>query len=168
MQQLMILRHAKAEQWYPGAEDFPRALREVGREHAARVAAWICEHQYLPDEVLCSPAQRTRETLSPLLAMRPELDSRTNFIPQIYGASTRTLVTLLDRAFADNDRILMVGHNPGFEMLAFDVIAPSERRKLERLPTGTLLVIELESGWPEDAGHGRLVHFVRGKKLPGK
>jgi phosphohistidine phosphatase len=165
MQELMILRHAKAEQWYPGAEDFPRALRDVGREHAARVAAWICNQHYLPDEVLCSPAQRTRETLSPLLAMRPELDSCTTFVPQIYGASTRTLMTLLDRAFADHDRVLIVGHNPGFEMLAFEVIAPAERRKLERLPTGTLLVIELDSGWPDDSGRGRLAHFVRGKKL---
>jgi phosphohistidine phosphatase len=165
MQRLMILRHAKAEQWYPGAEDFPRALRAVGREHAARVATWICEHQHLPDAVLCSPAQRARETLSPLLAMRPELDARTSFVPQIYGASTCTLVALLDRAFADNDQVLIVGHNPGFEMLAFEVIAPSERRKLDRLPTGTLLMIEFDSGWPEDAGHGRLAHFIRGKKL---
>jgi phosphohistidine phosphatase len=165
MQELMILRHAKAEQWYPGADDFPRALRDVGKEHAARVAAWICKHHYLPDEVLCSPAQRTRETLSPLLAMRPGLESCTAFVPQIYGASTRTLAALLDRAFAERDRVLIVGHNPGFEILAFEVIAPAERHKLERLHTGTLLVIELESGWADDAGRGRLAHVVRGKKL---
>lgn len=165
MQQLMILRHAKAVQWYPGVEDFRRALRDVGREHAARVAEWICEHQYLPDEVLCSPSQRTRETLSPLMALRPELESCTSFVPQIYGASTRTLTTLLDRSFAEHDRVLIIGHNPGFEQLAFDVIAPSARRSFDRLPTGTLLLVEFDAGWPEGAGRGRLAHFVRGKKL---
>lgn len=165
MQQLMILRHAKAVPWRPGVEDFPRSLSERGREHAAKVAHWICDHHPLPDEILCSPSQRTRETLSPLLALRPELESRTNFVPQIYGASIRTISKLLDRAFAERDRVLIVGHNPGFEMLAFEIIAPSERAKLSRLPTGTLLVVDFESGWPQDAGHGRLSQVVRGKKI---
>lgn len=165
MQRLMILRHAKAVPWNPGVEDFPRALSEAGRNHAAKIAQWLCEHQDLPDEILCSPAQRTRETLAPLLAMRPDLESCTNFVPQIYGASKGTLTTLLDRAFADHDRVLIVGHNPGFEMLAFEVIAPSGRRQIERLPTGTLLVVEFESGWPEDTGQGFLAHVVRGKNI---
>ena len=165
MQRLMILRHAKAVPWHPGAEDFPRALSQAGRKHAARVARWICDHQQLPDEILCSPSQRTRETLAPLLALRPELETCTNFVPQIYGASTRTMTTLLDRAFAERDRVLIVGHNPGFEMLAFEVVAASERQKFSRLPTGTLLVVEFKADWPNDAGQGRLSHVVRGKKL---
>ena len=165
MQRLMILRHAKAVPWRPGVEDFPRSLSDVGRTHAARVADWICEHQQYPDEILCSPAQRTRETLAPLLAMRPELELCTSFVPQIYGASTGTLTTLLDRAFAESDCTLIVGHNPGFETLAFGVIARSERRKINRLPTGTLLIVEFEPGWTDGSGQGRLVHFVRGKKL---
>ena len=165
MQQLMILRHAKAVPWRPGIEDFPRALSEAGREHAARVAEWICRRQLLPDEILCSPAQRTRETLAPLLALRPGLESCTCFIPQLYGASLGTLNTLVDGAFASRERVLIVGHNPGFETLARDVIAASERRQIERLPTGTLLVVEFESGWPDGSGRGVLAHVVRGKKL---
>ena len=165
MQQLMILRHAKAVPWYPGVEDFPRSLSEAGREHAAKVANWICDHHPLPEEILCSPSQRTRETLAPLLALRPELETCTSFVPQIYGASTRTITILLDRAFAERDRVLIVGHNPGFEMLAFELIAPSERSKMKRLPTGTLLVVDFESGWPQDAGRGQLSQVVRGKKI---
>ena len=165
MQQLMILRHAKAVPWHPDVEDFPRALSEVGKDHAAKVAHWICENGQLPEDILCSPAQRTRETLASILALRPELETCTSFVPQIYGASTRTLTTLLDRAFAERDRLLIVGHNPGFEQLAFDIIAPGERQKFTRLPTGTLLVVDFESGWPEGAGQGRLSHIVWGKKL---
>ncbi len=168
MQRLMILRHAKAVPWHAGVEDFPRALSEAGREHAARVARWVCDHQQLPDDILCSPSQRTRETLAPLLALRPELEACTNFVPQIYGASTRTMTTLLDRAFTERDCVLIVGHNPGFEMLAFEVIAPSERQKVTRLPTGTLLIVDFATGWPDGAGQGHLSHVVRGKKLEGK
>lgn len=165
MQRLMILRHAKAVPWQSGVEDFPRALSDAGRQHAARVAEWICAEQLLPDDILCSPAQRTRETLAPLLALRPELETCTSFVPQIYGASTRMMTALLDRAFAERECVLIIGHNPGFEMLAFEVVAESERRKFDRLPTGTLLVVEFEKGWPEDSGRGRLLHFVRGKKI---
>jgi len=165
MQQLMILRHAKAVPWHPGVEDLPRCLSEVGQEHAAKVARWLSEHLALPEEILCSPSQRTRETLAPLLALRPELEACTSFVPQIYGASTRTLNNLLDRAFAERNRVLIVGHNPGFEMLAFEVVAPAERSRISRLPTGTLLVIDFDPGWPQSAGQGRLSQIVRGKKI---
>jgi phosphohistidine phosphatase SixA len=165
MQQLMILRHAKAIPWQPGVEDFPRALNEAGKAHAARLASWISKHLDLPEQILCSPAQRTRETLAPLLALRPDLEARTSFVPQIYGASTHTLTKLLDNAFTTSDRVLIVGHNPGFEMLAFEVLAPAQRSRISRLATGTLLVVEFESGWAGDSSRGILRHAVRGKKL---
>jgi len=162
---LMILRHAKAVPWRPAVEDFPRALSKVGLSHASRIATWLSEHLDLPDEILCSPSVRNRETLAPLLSLRPELESRTRFVPQIYGASLRTLLALLDGAFAENDRIMMVGHNPGFESLAFEVLSRSEGERLERLPTGTLLVVDFPAGWPDDSGRGVLVRRVRGKML---
>ena len=165
MQRLLILRHAKAVPWQPGVEDFPRALSEAGRDHAARIAQWIGQHLEAPEEILCSPSQRTRETLAPLLAQQPELETRTSFLPQIYSASPRTLITLLDNAFSVSDSVLIVGHNPGFETLAFEVLAPSQRGRISRLATGTLLVVEFESGWAEDSGRGLLRHAVRGKKL---
>jgi phosphohistidine phosphatase SixA len=165
MQQLMLLRHAKAVPWRPGVEDFPRALSEAGKAHAARLARWISEHLELPEQILCSPAQRTRETLAPLLALQPELETRTSFVPQIYGASTNTLSKLLHNAFSTGNRVLIVGHNPGFEMLAFDVLAPRQRSRINRLATGTLLVVDFESGWASDANRGILRHAVRGKQL---
>jgi len=165
MQRLMILRHAKAVPWSPGAEDFPRPLSEPGRAQAARVAQWICDHLQLPDDILCSPSQRTRETLAPLLALRPELESCTGFVPPMYGASIGTLTALLDRAFAERHRVLIVGHNPGIEALALEVVAPSERSRIGRLPTGTLVIVDFETGWPDGVGHGRLAHIVHGKKI---
>ncbi len=165
MQRLMILRHAKAEPWYPGVDDFHRPLSDIGTEHARKVAAWISEHLDAPDSILCSPARRTRETLSPLLLENPGLQSLTRFEQGIYGASTRTLHSFLDVGFTEADRILMVGHNPGFEMLVFDAIARSEYNKITRLATGTLVVLDFESGWETGFGKGILRHKIRGKKL---
>ena len=165
MQRLMILRHAKAVPWYPGVDDFHRPLSDIGTEHAQKVTNWMYDHLEAPDSILCSPSERTRETLSPLLSQNPGLESVTRFEPGIYGASTSTLHSLLDFGFTEGDRILIVGHNPGFEMLVFDVIAQSEYDKIRRLATGTLVVVDFESGWETGSGEGILHHKIRGKKL---
>lgn len=167
MQQLLVWRHAKAVEWHPRVEDFSRALRNVGREHAVRVARWIGNELELPELILCSPSERTRQTLAPLLSLRPELERVTHFIPQIYHASVRTLENLLDSGFAEVNRVLMVGHNPGFESLVSDVIDRRFHDRYSRLATGTLAVIDLEPGWPDASGGGGLLHLVRGKNLSG-
>lgn len=164
-QSLMILRHAKAVPWSPAAEDFPRKLSQAGVTHARNVATWVHEHQLTPDQVLCSPAQRTRETLAPLLALQPGLEATVEFLPSLYGASVATLHAVLDAAFAERDRVMLVGHNPGLEMLAFDTLSTADRQGFKRLPTGTLLVVEFPNGWSSDEGRGHLQHKVRGKKL---
>ncbi len=166
MQQLMILRHAKAVPWSATTDDFPRKLSSAGMDHAERVSHWICDNLDTPQAILCSPSQRTRETLTPLLAMQPALESTTHFVPQIYHGTAAMLKTLLDAAFAEADRVLMVGHNPGFERLVGDVIHRRHYDEFNRLPTGTLAVIEFDPDWSSGQGHGALRHFIRGKKLP--
>jgi phosphohistidine phosphatase SixA len=165
MQQLMILRHAKAVPWSPVAEDFPRVLRPAGRKHARKVAAWISDNLQAPQSILCSPSQRTRETLAPLLSLNPQLESVTHFIPQLYHAVSSTLQTLLDAAFAEADRVLVIGHNPAFENLVGEVIHVRHRPEFRRLPTGTLAVVDFDPDWLSGQGGGTLSHFVRGKHL---
>ncbi len=165
MQQLYILRHAKAVTWTPGTEDFPRALSPAGADHALRLAEWLPAHLHLPQCILCSPSQRTRETLAPLLRHVPELETLTHFIPQMYLAEVATLETLLDAAYAEHQHVMLVGHNPGLEVLTGRLIHPRHDDAFQRLPTGTLAVIEFDGNWPEVARQGRLLHLVRGKKL---
>jgi phosphohistidine phosphatase SixA len=165
MQTVLILRHAKAETWSPVKEDFPRKLTPAGIEHANAIAGWICKNLELPQSILCSPSQRTRETLAPLLSRQPSLDAVTHFLPQIYHATLNTLETLLDSAFAEADRVLLVGHNPGLEILLGAVTHPRHQGEFDRLPTGTLAVVGWESGWTSGHARGTLQHFIRGKNL---
>lgn len=167
MQKLYILRHAKAVTWTPSSDDFARKLQAVGHLHAKRVARWMCDHEELPDCILCSPSQRTRETLSPLLGMQPGLEAATHFLPQLYHASLRTLQAALDASFAEFNRVLIVGHNPGLEVLTGELIHKRHYAEYSRLPTGTLAVIKFATGWYQDQGSGTLSHFIRGKQLSG-
>jgi len=165
MQQLLILRHAKAVPWSPTAEDFPRKLTSVGRDHAQKVATWMLQNLEPPGVILCSPSQRTRETLAPILSLQPQLEAVVHFQPQLFHATTSTIETLLDAAFAGADRVLIVGHNPGFEGLTADVIRAHHRGALTRLPTGTLVVVEFAEGWSSGHDRGILRHVIRGKEL---
>jgi len=165
MQRLMILRHAKAVPWGSTPNDFSRPLSDVGDAHAEAVAQWIEASLNFPEMVLCSPSQRTRETLAPIIESRAQLEQRTRFLPQLYGASFGTLVNILDHAFAEHDSVLVVGHNPGLEHLVFETIARSEQAGFKRLATGTLVVIGLDPDWAEAQGQGKIEHKIRGKKL---
>ena len=167
MQQLQIFRHAKAVPWDSMPDDFSRPLNDAGTAHARAVADWIVGHDQQPGSILCSPSLRTRETLAPLLQECPELESCTHFLPQLYGASLSTLVNVLDHAFAESDRVMVVGHNPGLEYLAFESISDSQLPRIKRLATGTLVVVNFEPDWAEGQGRGRIEHKVRGKKLLG-
>lgn len=167
MQQLMIFRHAKAVPWGSTPDDFSRPLQDIGWTHARAVADWMAEHIEWPQMILCSPSQRTRETLQPVLETAEQLEQVTRFLPQIYGASVYTLVNVLDHAFAECDRVMVVGHNPGLEQIVFESLSMSEGNKIKRLPTGTLVVIDLEPDWAEAQGRGKIAHKVRGKKLVG-
>ena len=160
---LYLLRHAKAEPWNPLGNDFSRALSDRGIRDAQTVADWAFETLTVPDTILCSPSKRTRETLAPMLSHWPQLLSVTDYIDSIYGASLNMLFTLMEDAFSYSERILMVGHNPGFEDLLISVLSPEQAARIDRMKTGTLAVIRFPGDFDRDARNGDLLHRVRHK-----
>lgn len=164
-QTLILLRHAKAEPWTPGCDDFARVLSTRGRKHMDSLAGWIQGALPEPDAVLCSTSARTRETLDPLFGAWPELKARTHYLDAIYEATTGRLHALAEQAFEQVDSLLMVGHNPGFVHLAQSVLRDDDARRIAKMATGTLGVFEFDQGYVEGAGHGRLRHWVTRNQL---
>jgi phosphohistidine phosphatase len=167
-QLLYLLRHAKAEPWSPLGNDFSRPLSSKGGKHALAVSLWAEEKLPVPDTVLCSPAKRTRETLAPLLAKWPQLLSTTDYVDSLYGASLNMLLTLAEDAFSYSQRLLMVGHNPGFENMLINTLCANQAATIQKMATGTLAVIEFSDGFTREAANGNLLHLLRRKDLsPG-
>lgn len=164
-QQLYLMRHAKAEPWSPLGNDFSRALSERGNRDADAVAEWAFETLQAPDTLLCSPSRRTRQTLAPFLSRWPELLSVTDYVDSIYGASVSLLLTLMEDAFSYSDRLLMVGHNPGFEDLLINVLKPDQAADVDRMHTGTMAVVSFDGKFRRDAHNGNLLHKLRYKDL---
>jgi len=165
--QLYLLRHANAEPWSPLGNDFSRPLSTKGSHHAQLVANWAAETLLPPDTILCSPAKRTRETLAPLLSLWPQLLATTDYMDSMYNASLNMLLTLAEDAFSYSERLLMIGHNPGFESMLINVLQQKQAVGIQTMASGTLAVIEFPGEFKRDAGDGKLLHLVRMKDLSG-
>jgi phosphohistidine phosphatase len=166
MRRLLLLRHAKSSWDTPGLADLERPLAPRGRQTAPLMAQLMAKRRWVPDLVLCSQAERVRETWPLLGAQIPSKTLRT-----IYpGAPSRLLMTLR-RAPDEARTLLLIGHNPGLGSFATSLCGAGSRKAIERLstkfPTAGLAVIDFDAEhWSEVAGGaGRLEAFVRPKDL---
>ena len=128
---------------------------------------------YVPDVVLCSTANRTRQTWD-LLA--PELDTvpPVRYEQRIYEATALSLLHLLREAGNGFRTVLLIGHNPGIAELAIGIAQmidgpagePLERVR-EKFPTAALAVLDFEGEWADlTPGEVRLTGFTVPRELP--
>lgn len=155
MRDLILLRHAHAEPAQPGQADADRPLSQRGQAEAEAAAAWLKSHHIKPTRVLCSPAKRTRETLERVLEALGYTEVR--YEPRIYDAAPGTLMAVLDE-HADIDRVLMVGHNPGFEQVAA-LLHSGISGDARGMPTGAIAQFSLPPGVALEPGIGTLTQF---------
>lgn len=148
--EVILLRHAHAESGRPGANDAERPLSARGIDEAVAAGRWLREKRVLPARVLCSPAVRTRQTLEHALGDAGAIDE-----PRIYEASAGDLIALIDD-HADAQRLLLVGHNPGFETLVA-LLATGQSGDFRGVPPGGIAWFELDGA--AEPGAGRLEAF---------
>jgi phosphohistidine phosphatase len=148
MRRLILFRHAKAEPRAGGGDDFDRALTERGREDAARVGQALASEGIAPDFALISPARRAAETWicarDAFPRIRAELDRA------LYNAAPETIAELVGKVEDRCDTLVVVGHNPGLQELAVQLLtrAAASRAEVEQVsskfPTGTAAVFEID------------------------
>jgi phosphohistidine phosphatase len=170
MKTLYLLRHAKSSWDDDGLDDFDRPLAERGSEAAPRIAEHMKREGWIPDTVLCSAARRAVETFE---LVRPVLglDGAARIERELYLADPGVMLQRL-RALPDSSSaVLMIGHNPGHEMLAKLLAGDGKRKAVKRLqkkyPTGALAVLTFQTDrWGDVAeGTGYLEAFVRPKDI---
>jgi phosphohistidine phosphatase len=166
--ELLILRHAKSD-WASGAaSDFQRPLSRRGKQDAPKIGAWLYREGLVPDYVVSSPAERARQTAVKVSKALDIDKERIVWDADIYEASLAELLDVLGRCPADAATVLLIGHNPGLEILiqhlASDAFTAPPDGKL--LPTGALARLEMPESWDQLApGCGRLVSITRPRTL---
>jgi phosphohistidine phosphatase len=170
MKSLTLLRHAKSSWADPGADYFDRPLNARGIEAARAIGREMRKLGLAFDAIVTSPAARAVETLAeashgygaPLTA---DEDSCVYLAP-------KALLLEIVRATDDSvSRLLLVGHNPGFELLAAALTegdeSPDRAAMAGKYPTGALAEIAFDiDHWQVVApGAGRLIRFIRPREL---
>ena len=165
MKSLTLFRHAKTERDSSTGRDFDRRLAERGEHDSVLMGEQIRAKELEYDLILCSPAKRAAETAE-LAGLAPRFDNR------IYDASAGELLAIVQEQDDDSTRLLMIGHNPGFEDLIFDLVPDDGSSPLrdiveEKLPTASFAVLELDcDSWSElRENSARLVHLARPRDL---
>ena len=155
MRELILLRHAHAEPPAPGQDDLDRPPSLQGQAEAEAAGRWLKEHGYLPDRVLVSPARRTRETCETVMASLGYSECRQE--DRIYDATPGRLIQVADDN-ADVSRLLMIGHNPGFEQFAA-LLSSGQSGDFRGMPAGGVAVLTLADEAALEPGVARIAAF---------
>ena len=148
MKRLILTRNAKSSWDDPLTPDHDRPLNERGKAAAADLGVWLASRGYVPGEVLCSDALRTRKTwssLAPALPGTPVL----NLKPALYNAGPDVMLAVLRHA--SEDCVMIIGHNPGIADFAARLVARAPvSPEFSRYPTGATLVCDfMVASWAE-------------------
>ena len=155
MRELILLRHAHADAVATGETDLARPLSEEGRKEALGAARWLKAQGLVPDRMLVSPAARATQTADAVVAALGPIDTRED--AAIYEASPGELAELAD-ANRDATRLLMVGHNPGFEQLAA-LMHSGQTGDYRGMPPGGIAVLHLPADAAIEPGVASLAAF---------
>jgi phosphohistidine phosphatase len=166
--ELLLLRHGKSD-WDNDLEDFYRPLKDRGKRSAQQIGAWLQENDRVPDFVLSSPAVRAIETTRKCVKAMGLTVQQIHEDPRIYEAGVEQLCRVLADCPAEPRRLMMVGHNPGYEeLLAWlvgDELAMPSDGKL--MPTGTLARLAMPDDWGNlQPGCADLRELIRPRGLP--
>jgi phosphohistidine phosphatase len=170
MKTLLLLRHAKSSWTDPRMDDHDRPLNDRGRMAAPVMGQFITDRGLVPDLVLCSTASRAQETLeraSSLWPRKPKVISEKG----LYLAAPHKMIERIRQVGPEVGRLLIVGHNPGFEDLSVELAGAGDsaalRRMGEKFPTAGLAVIAFDiSQWSKvERSRGTLLSFVSPRDL---
>ncbi|MBI1295106.1 histidine phosphatase family protein [bacterium] len=143
MKHLTILRHAKAAVAPANQLDMDRPLVEKGHKQIKLMASVIRGIEPAPDRLLSSPASRAVETAEGMAAAI-KFEQSILLEKEIYEAAPTTLLEVLREQPAPVEHLVLIGHNPGLEMLISGLCSGEDSRLNLKLPTAGIAHIALE------------------------
>ncbi len=165
MKTLLILRHAKSSWKDTSLPDHDRPLNKRGKRDAPRMGKFLREQELVPDRIISSTAKRARNTAK-AVAKACHYKDKVELTSELYHAGPGAYLAVLENVPDDNQRVMVVGHNPGMEALVAHLTG-----RIETMPTAALAHVELPiERWKEldYEVQGELLHLWRPKALPSE
>lgn len=141
MKRLTLLRHAKSS-WADSSQlDFDRSLNDRGMQDAPIMSERLLDRSCTPELILCSAANRTRQTAQCIMHTHALPSSAIVFHEALYLASAGTLLEFIQQTSATVSHLMIIAHNPGLESLGRQLHPESPNR----LATCAVLDFSLDS-----------------------
>lgn len=163
MPTLYLLRHGNAGFGGPGQQDQERTLDPAGRQAATLMGRYLAQLPARLDLVLCSAAQRTRQTWA-LAAAALDNPPEAEFDDALYlcpGAALQQRIRELPQAA---DAVMIVGHNPGLHETALFYSGAGEDDVIGGLlldfPPAGLVALKFDQSWAALSAHAGQLEFV--------
>ena len=162
MKTLLILRHAKSSWKDASLADHDRPLNKRGKRDAPRMGKFLLKQKLVPDRIISSTAKRARKTAT-AVAKACHCKDNVELAPEFYHAGPGSYLAVLQNVSDNDQRVMVVGHNPGMEALVAHLTS-----RMETMPTAALAHIELPiEQWKEldYEVQGELLNLWRPKAL---
>jgi len=163
MKRLFLVRHAKTEVIRYDITDFQRNLKDRGINDSNLIANKLLLKKAVPDLLLSSTANRAIQTAN-LFAkvLNYPLENIVKMDELYDGFTTHEFLGMLDQHGKNNECIMVVGHNPSIEYLAFNL----SEEFYEYVPTCTVIGVEFDvDNWKDiDARTGKISLYEFPKK----
>ncbi len=160
---LILTRHAKSSWADPAQDDHDRPLNDRGTRSARLIGDWLRDKGHLPDQVLCSSARRTRDTLTGM-----GIEATTEVTGDLYHVTGNQILRVLSGATGQT--VLLLGHNPGIAAFAAQIVSePPDHPGFDNFPTCATLVARFDiDDWSNLAWRmGEVIDFVIPRELSG-
>lgn len=108
---LYLIRHSYAEE-PNGNQDKERSLTLEGQSTVRALGRYLINQKFNPDVILCSSAERTRETAINLVEELEMSEQTITYSSTIYEASVRELLEIVNNIKEGNKEVVIIGHNP--------------------------------------------------------
>lgn len=162
MKTLLLMRHAKSSWSNPRLADHDRPLNPRGKSAAPLMGEWLAQQELIPEVILCSTAERAKQTVEYLLQSLP-FEGEVIYSRMLYHAGDEAFSEELSKLGEDIAIAMIVGHNPGVEYAVDNYCG-----EWHRMPTAAIARIDFPiSHWHEldQQDEGELVALWRPGEL---
>ena len=167
MKNIILVRHAKSSWKNPKLDDFDRPLNKRGKRDAPLMGKKLKDRQIIPDIILSSPAKRAKKTVKTIAKVIGYPIKKIIFDNNMYHADALGMHKMVMKLNDDNDTVMCIGHNPGFNNFASMLL---EKNPVNNIPTTGIYSIKFKvKKWKQiQPGKGEYVFFDYPKQYPNE
>ncbi len=168
MPELLLLRHGKSD-WSTQTDDFHRPITDKGKRMSQRIGVYLAQQHLEPDRVISSPAIRAKTTAEKTIKAMGSSSALITYDEKLYDAILEDFLVILQTIPKNTQRVMLVGHNPGLELLILylskqKIKIPSNNKLML---TASLAHLQFEGEWKSlTAQSAQLVKIQYAKNLP--